>query len=68
MIVGIVKENYGFPKMCPKYHLKTQKTVHKCIGATLPRLKIDSKSLKTRLEWGYQILKFLKQQLFRLPA
>ena len=29
-------------------HLKTilsQKTVHKCIGTNLPRLKIDSKSL-----------------------
>ena len=39
------------PKKCtPKYHLKTilsQKTVHKHIGTTLQRLKIDSKSLDT---------------------
>ena len=51
LIVGIVKENYGFPKNMPwKSHLKTilsQKTVHKIIGTTLQRLKINSKSLNT---------------------
>ena len=43
-------------KRAPKNNLKTilsQKTVHKCIGTTLSKLKINSKSLKTHLEWSY---------------
>ena len=47
-------------KHIPKNNLKTipsPKTVYKCIGTTLQRLKIDSKSLKTRLEWSYRISK-----------
>ena len=55
------------PKNVPKNNFITilsQKTVHKCIGTTLQRLKIDSKSLKTRLEWSYQILKISKTTTF----
>ena len=56
------------PKNEPrKNHLKTilsRKTVHKRIATTLPRLKIDSKSLKTRREWSYQILKISKTTTF----
>ena len=65
--MGIIKENYGFPKTCPKIHLKTiisQKTYHKHIGTTLQRLKIDSKSLKTCLESSYWILKISKTATF----
>ena len=67
LIVGIVKENYGFPKNAPQKNLKTilsPKTVHKCIGTTLQRLKIDSKSLKTHLEWSYRISKISKTTTF----
>ena len=51
------------PKKCAPKNLKTmlsQKTVHTCIGTTLPRLKIDLKSLKTCLEWSYRILKIFE--------
>ena len=40
------------------------KNVHKRIGTTLQKLKIDSKSLKTCLEWSYRILKISKTTTF----
>ena len=44
------------------YHKKL--AINALHGTTLPRLKIDSKSLKTRLEWRYRILKISKTTTF----
>ena len=54
-------------KNAPQKHLKTilsLKTAHKHIGTTLQRLKVDSKSLNTHLEWSYRILKISKTMTF----
>ena len=66
---GLSRKTMAFQKTRPekttlKQYQLSLKTVRKCIGTTLQKLKIDSKSLKTRLEWSYRISKISKTTTF----